>query len=90
MKHIVTLPISEKRVCAVLKQQVDNVEVASLCSPHSRSSNGLAAFCIDVGAGLDKVFTERIVVVDCSPLPICKRGSCASDKVSHLGLHAMG
>lgn len=73
MKHIVTLTISEKRVCAVFKQQVDNVKVATLCSPHSRSRNGLAAFCVDLRARLDKVFTERIVVVDCSPLPACKQ-----------------
>ena len=69
MKHVVTLSISEKRVCAVFKQQLHNIEVASLCSPHSRSRNGLAAFCIDLRAGLDKVFTERIVIVDRSPLP---------------------
>ena len=75
MKHVVALPICQKRVCAVFKQQVDDVEVASLCGPHSRSSNGLAAFCIDLRAGFDKVFTERIVVVNCSPLPICKQNS---------------
>lgn len=48
MKHVVALAICKKRICAIFEQQVDDVEVASLCSPHSGSSNGLAAFCIDV------------------------------------------
>lgn len=72
MKHVVTLSISEKRICAVFKQQVDDIEVTSLCSPHSRSRDGFAAFCVDLRAGFDEVFTERIVIVDCSPLSTCQ------------------
>lgn len=56
MKHVVALAICEKRVGAVVKQQIDYIEVASLSSPHCRSSNGLAAFCVDLCAGLKKEF----------------------------------
>lgn len=69
MKEVEALVVGEERVGAVVEEEVYNVVVAALCGPEDGCCYGVAAFCVDGGAGLDEEVAEGEVVVDCCPLP---------------------
>ena len=68
MQEIEALVVGEERVGAVVKEEIDNVVVATLRSPEDGCCNGIAALCVDGRTGLDKEVAESVVIVDGGPL----------------------
>jgi hypothetical protein len=68
VQQVEALVVGEKRVGAVVEEEVHDVVVAALCGPEHGSRDGVSAFCIDGRAGLDQKVAEGIVVVDSRPL----------------------
>ena len=68
VEQVEALVVGEERIGTMIEEQVDNVVVAALRSPENWCCDGVAAFCVDGGAGLDEEMAEGVVVVDCCPL----------------------
>jgi hypothetical protein len=68
VQQVEALVIGEERVGAVVEEEVYDVVVAALSSPEDGCCDGISAFCVDWGAGLDEEVAEGIVVVDSRPL----------------------
>lgn len=68
MKNVVALHISDKWIRSVLQEQINNVVMASLDSPHDGCRNRVAPFDIDIGAFFNQKLAECIMVVDRCPL----------------------
>ena len=52
----------------MLEEEVDDIIMASLRSPHGRHCIVHSTFCINVGTGVDKEFAGSILVIYCRPL----------------------
>ena len=57
VQDVVALAIYQVWIGAMLQEEIDNVVMTPLGSPHGWSRNGFAADCVDVGASLDKKLT---------------------------------
>lgn len=68
VEDVVALTINQKRVGPSMKQQVHDIVMALLSSPHSRRCARLSTFGIDICAGLDEELACCILVVDGGPL----------------------
>jgi hypothetical protein len=68
VQEVEALVVGEERIGAVVEEEIDNVVVATLCSPENRCRDGIAALCVDGRAGLDEEVAESVVIVDSSPL----------------------
>lgn len=68
MQEVEALVVGEKGVGAVVQEQVHDVVVAAFGGPEHGGCDGISAFCIYGGAGLDQEMAEGVVVVDCCPL----------------------
>lgn len=68
MEEVEALVVGEERIGAVVEQEVYDVVVAALCGPEDGCCDGVSAFCVDGGAGLNEEVAEGVVVVDCCPL----------------------
>lgn len=70
VQQVEALVVGEQRVGAMVEEQVDDVVVAALRGPEDGRRNGVAALCVDRGAGLDEEVAEGVVVVDGRPLSV--------------------
>lgn len=68
MEEIEALVVGEERIGPVLQEHVYEVIVTFLRGPEDGSSDGIAAFCVHIGAALDEEVAERIVIVNGGPL----------------------
>lgn len=68
VQDIVALRVREEGIGAVIEEEVDDVVVAALGSPHRRCSDRLAASGVDFGTRVEEEFAEFIAVVYCCPL----------------------
>src|SRR5262245_55530050 len=77
MEEIEALVVGQEGIGAVLEEQVDDVGMAFLRGPEDGGCHCVAAFGVDVGAGLDEEMAECIMVVDCGPLHRSVYSSCS-------------
>lgn len=68
MQKIVALIVFYQRIGTVLEKKGHDLEVEALARPKDWSSLRIAAFGVDICAGLEKEMAEGVVAVDGSPL----------------------
>lgn len=52
----------------MLEEEVDDIVMASLRSPHGRRCIGFSTLRINIGTGVDEEFAGSILVIYCRPL----------------------
>jgi hypothetical protein len=74
VQEVEALVVGEEGIGAVVEEEIDDVVVATLCSPQNGCRDSIAALCVDGCAGLDEEVAESVVIVDGGPLLMVSLG----------------